>query len=166
MSSIGLRTSVTPMSLSKQLRQNLTDPAQGSGGAVTAASGPWQATANTPHRDKIGAEITELTVERATPGPGSVKSWADSFAGSNTGLLEPLKVQEVDAGRDQALIRSSPPSKQDGATDYYEVKLHGTQKASVKRYRSAESGKRDDIPFTLTHEGIGKLVDGLTQSQK
>lgn len=154
------------MSLSKELRQNLTDPAQGSSGAVTAAAGPWQATATTPHRDKIGAEITEITVERASPGPGSVKSWADSFAGSNTGLLEPLKVQEVDGGRDEALIRSSPPSKQDGATDYYEVKMHGTQKASVKRYRAGETGKREDIPFALTHDSIGKLVDGLTGSQK
>jgi hypothetical protein len=154
------------MSLSKELRQNLTDPAQGSGGTVTAAAGPWQATAATPHRDKIGAEITELTVERAAPGPGTVKSWADSFAGSNTGLLEPLKVQEVDAGRNEALIRSSPPSKEGGGADYYEVKMHGTQKASVKRYRAEGSGKREDIPFSLTHDSIGKLVDGLTGSQK
>src|SRR6185295_2331709 len=98
---------VTPMTLSKELRQSMADPATGD--AVSAAAGPWQATAVMPHRDKIGAEIKELTVERAAPGPGSVKSWADSFAGSNTGLLEPLKVQEVDGTRDEALIRSSPP---------------------------------------------------------
>ena len=95
-----------------------------------------------------------------------MKSWADSFAGSNTGLLEPLAVQEVDGHRDEALIRSSPPSKQDGNTDYYEVKMHGTQKASVKRYRATDVGKRQDIPFSLTHDSIGKLVDGLTESQK
>jgi hypothetical protein len=154
------------MTLSKELRQNLLDPTQGANGAVTAAAGPWQATAATPHRDKIGAEITELTVERATPGPGSVKSWADAFAGSNTGLLEPLKVQEVDAGRDEAIIRSSPPAKQDGGVDYYEVKMHGTQKASVKRYRGGEAGVRQSIPFALTHDSIGKVVDGLTGSQK
>lgn len=155
------------MSLSKQLRQNLTDPAQGAGGSVTATAGPWQATAAAPHRDKVGAEITEITVERAAPGPGSVKSWADSFAGSNTGLLEPLKVQEVDAGRDQAIIRSSPPAKQDGgAVDYYEVKMHGTQKASVKRYRGGEGTARQSIPFALTHDSIGKVVEGLTGSQK
>lgn len=154
------------MSLAKELRQNLNDPAQGSNGTVTAAAGPWQASVAAPHRDKIGAEVTELTVERTAPGPGSVKSWADSFAGSNTGLLEPLKVQEVDGGRDEALIRSSPPSKGDGNTDYYEVKMHGTQKASVKRYRAGDAGKREDIPFSLTHDSIGKLVDGLTGSQK
>lgn len=154
------------MTLAKTLRQNLNDPSHGADGTVTAAAGPWQATASAPHRDKVGAEIQELTVERASPGPGTVKSWADQFAGSNTGLLEPLKVQEVDRGRDEALIRSSPPSKSDGNVDYYEVKMHGTQKASVKRYRATGDGTRQDVPFPLTHDSIGKLVDSLTESQK
>lgn len=154
------------MTLAKKLRQNLTDPAQGSAGTVSASDGPWTASANTPHRDKVGAEIDEITVERSAPGPGSVKSWADSYAGGNTGLLEPLKVQEVDSGLDQAVIRSSPPAKHDGNTDYYEVKMHGTQKASVKRYRAGEKGQRESIPFALTHDSIGKVVDGLTGSQK
>lgn len=154
------------MTLAKNLRQSLNDPSQGSAGRVSATDGTWTASAHTPHRDKIGAEIDELTVERSAPGPGSVKSWADNFAGSNTGLLEPLKVQEVDGGRKEALIRSSPPSKSDAGTDYYEVKMHGTQKASVKRYRANDAGKRDNIPFTLTHDGIEKLVDGLTGSQQ
>ncbi|MEI7683901.1 MAG: hypothetical protein WCL32_02660 [Planctomycetota bacterium] len=153
------------MTLAKNLRQSLTDPNQGQNGPVTASAGPWSATAHTPHRDKVGAEIDELTVERAAPGPGSVKGWADKFAGAATGLLEPLKVQEVDAGKNEALIRSSPPSSNDAGADYYEVKLHGTQKASVKRYH-AEGGKRESIPFTLTHDGVEKLVDGLTGSQK
>lgn len=154
------------MTPAKNLRQSLSDPNLGSSGSVSASAGPWTATANTPHRDKIGAEIDELTVERASPGPGSVKSWADRFTGTNIpGMLEPLKVQEVDAGKNEALIRSSPPSQNDAGTDYYEVKMHGTQKASVKRYH-AEGGKRDPIPFTLTHDGIEKLVDGLTGSQK
>lgn len=151
------------MTLAKNLRQSLADPATGP--SVSATDGPWTATAQSPHHDRIGAELDEFTVERATPGPGSVKSWADKFVGSNTGLLEPLKVQEIDGKRDEALIRSSPPSTQDAGADYYEVKLHGTQKASVKRYH-AEGGKRESVPFPLTHDSIGKLVDGLTGSQE
>jgi hypothetical protein len=131
---------------------------------VTAADGPWTASASTAHRDKVGAEINELTVERNDKGPGDVKAWADNFASKARGLLEPLKVQEVDRTRDEALVRSSPPSQDEGKAEYYEVKMQGTQKASVKRYR-AEEGKRQDIPFSLTHEGIGRLVDDLTGSQ-
>ena len=152
------------MTLAKNLRQALNDPTQSGEGTVAAAAGPWQATASTAHRDKVGAEINELTVERKDPGPGGVKAWADNFANRSRGLLEPLKVHEVDAARGEALVRSTPPAKEDGRTDYYEVKLQGTQKASVKRYRN-EDGKRQDIPFALTHDSVGRLVDDLTGSQ-
>lgn len=153
------------MTLAKTLRQNLNDPNQGIDSPVTASAGDWTANAHAPHRDKVGAEFDELTVQRSAPGPGSVKSWADRFSGSNTGLLEPLKVQEVDAVQDDALIRSSPPHRTDAGVDYYEVRMHGTEKASVKRYRAGDAGRRESIPFTLTHDGVEKLVDSLTGSQ-
>jgi hypothetical protein len=152
------------MTLAKHLNQALNDPANAGSDTVSASAGPWQATASTAHRDKIGAEINELTVERATSGPGNVKGWADNFADRSHGLLEPLKVIEVDNGRDEAMIRSSPPKKADGNTDYYEVKMQATEKASVKRYRH-DGGGRQEIPFTLTHDGIRQLVDDLTGSQ-
>jgi hypothetical protein len=152
------------MTLAKNLRKALTDPATAGEGTVSAAAGPWQATAAAPHRDTIGAEVTEITVERKDPGPGNVHGWADNFAGKARGLLEPLKVLEVDKTRDEAVIRSNPPSKDGSQVDYYEVKMQGTKKASVKRYRN-DAGQRQDIPFTLTHDGLGRLVDDLTGTQ-
>ncbi len=152
------------MTLAKNLKSQLNDPGGASSDTVSATSGPWQATATTAHRDKIGVEVKELVVERSAPGPGDVGTWAGNFADRARGLLEPLALQEVDKSGDAALVRSAPPSPSEGGADYYEVKMHGTQKASVKRYH-AEGGKRQDVPFTLTHEGLGRLVDDLTGSQ-
>jgi hypothetical protein len=152
------------MTLAKNLRKALTDPANAGEGTVSAAAGPWQATASAPRRDSIGAEVNEITVERNDAGPGTVHGWADNFAGKARGLLEPLKVLEVDKTRDEAVIRSNPPSKDGTQVDYYEVKMQGTKKASVKRCRN-EGGQKQDIPFTLTHDGLGRLVDDLTGTQ-
>src|SRR5262245_43338030 len=118
------RRSEKAMTLAKTLKGSLADPAQAGQGTVSAAVGPWSASATTAHRDKVGAEGKELTVERKDPGPGDVKAWADNFAGKARGLLEPLKVLEVDRKKDEALIRSSPPSQEGTQSEYYEVKMH------------------------------------------
>ena len=152
------------MSLAHPLNQSLNDPALAAEPTVTATAGPWQATASTNHRDRIGAELTELAVARATPGPGTVRAWADQFANQSRGLPDPVKLLEVDPSRDEAILRSTP-NKTERRVDYYEVKMQGTSKASVKRY-AATDGKRESIPFTITHEGLGRLVDDLAGSQK
>ena len=81
-----------------------------------------------------------------------------------TGLLEPLKLIEVDATRSEAVLRSETPATRGTSVEYYEVLLRGQQAATLKRYKAPQSGggKRRTVPFALTHEAIAKLAGDLT----
>jgi dienelactone hydrolase len=58
------------------------------------------------------------------------------------------------------------------ARDEAAWKLEGPVAAGLHEYLNnpelnhAEGGKRESVPFSSTHDSIGKLVDGLTGSQK
>ena len=72
-----------------------------------------------------------MTLRRSTPLAGgdaaALRAWADRIAGRARGLLEPLKVIEVDAERDEAILRSDTPAAQGEDRFYYEVHLKGTR---------------------------------------
>ena len=79
------------------------------------------------------------------------------------GLLERLKVHEVDETANTALLRSDTPTVKNDVAGYYEVVLTGTEKASVARYAAdkAAGTKRQRVPFALTHEATAKLADDI-----
>ena len=81
-----------------------------------------------------------------------------------TGLLEALKVIEVDVEHGRALIRSEEPSRRDNVLAYYELTLQGDGGCVMQRYQiSLERGQqRQAVPFDLTHDVLGKLVRDLT----
>jgi hypothetical protein len=81
-----------------------------------------------------------------------------------TGLLEPLKLIEVDATRSEAVLRSETPAQKGDDVQYYEVLLRGTHAATLNRYQAPRTGpgKRRAVPFALTHEAIAKVVGDLT----
>jgi hypothetical protein len=92
----------------------------------------------------------------------TVQSWAEHTAGRVSGLLESLRVVEIDAQRDEAQLRSNEPSRRKKDLYYYEVILKGTQQATVRRYHSLEQGgRREQVAYTLTHESAAKLVADL-----
>jgi hypothetical protein len=137
-------------------RKALSLPIEGSG---------WSVALTADRHDELGSLVWELELRRTAAdvaGANALNSWAQRFAGRATGLLEPLKVVEVDAERSEALLRSDEPSRRSDTLFYYEILLKNNTAAAVRRYRAADgAGKREQIAFALTHEALAKLVGDL-----
>jgi hypothetical protein len=142
---------------------------EGTGPHSLAYSGEngWTTGVTAESTDTVGGRLTDLTVSRpapAEPATGAgLKTWADRIADRTTGLLEPLKLIEVDDARLEAVLRSETPAVRGNSVEYYEVHLRGKRSASLKRYRAtwSGSGKRRAVPFALTHEAIAKVAGDL-----
>jgi hypothetical protein len=138
-------------------RQTLHVAPEGSG---------WALTLGADRADEVGCLVWELALRRTTPAPAgeTVKAWADRVARRVTGLLEPLKVVEVDDPRNEALLRSREAARRGDELFYYELLLKGTAEALLRRYRGAAqpNGRREQVAFPLTHEAVAKLVGDLT----
>ncbi len=119
--------------------------------------------------DAMSCRLAELCVTRsaaAAANEPSLKDWASRVAERVTGLLEPLKMIEVDDHRGQALLRSDQPAQKADDLLYYEVLLHRTGSATVRRYKgSVQPVKRQAVGFALTREALGKLVEDLAATK-
>lgn len=139
-------------------RQHCIVPDEGAGWVVTLAA---------DRSDELGCLVWELAVQRSA-GPlgddaGALRAWADRIAARATGLLEPLRVVEVDVPRLQAQLRSQSPSVRDEHGFYYEVILTAAGAAAFRRYRAAQGDQhRVQVAFALTHEALAKLAADLT----
>lgn len=132
---------------------------------VDDAAGGWRATVHADVVETVGVRLREVSVARLAPlaSPVPVADRARAVAARVTGLLEPLRLVEVDAQQDVAQLRSDTPAVKGENLAYYEVTLHGHGAAQVSRYEATPNqGKRRAVPFTLTHEALGKLVRDLT----
>jgi hypothetical protein len=128
----------------------------------------WTVGITAESADTVGCRLTELAVARPAPVKPStaadLKRWAGRTVARATGLLEPLKLIEMDAARSEAVLRSETPAQRGTSIEYYEVLLRGRQAATLKRYKASRTGtgKRRAVPFALTHEAIAKLAGDLT----
>ena len=132
---------------------------------VDDPAGGWRATVRADVVETVGCRLREVSVARLAPlaNPAPLADRAERLASRVTGLLEPLRVVEVDAQQDVAQLRSDSPAVKGEGLAYYEVTLHGHGAAQVSRYEATHhGGKRRQVPFTLTHEALGKLVRDLT----
>jgi hypothetical protein len=139
-------------------RQTLNVPDEGAGWTVSLAA---------DRADELGCLVWEMTVRRSAPLSGgdaaALRAWSDRAARRARGLLEMLKVVEVDAERDEALLRSDSPAARGEDRFYYEIHLKGTGVAVVRRYRgSLTPGKREQVAFALTHEALARLAADLS----
>jgi hypothetical protein len=124
----------------------------------------WAAAVTVERQESVGCQVWEVALrytgaDRATDLPG----WAEGVAQRVTGLLEPLSVVEVDRPRNEALLRSTPPSRRGDDVFYYEVHLKGTRDASLRRYHASHQPKhpREQIPFAITHEALARVIGDL-----
>ena len=133
--------------------------------AVETPEAGWTANLTADKADSLSCLVWELTLSRTGDAPEglTIRAWAEGVAKRATGLLEPLRVLEMDATRGEALLRSDSPAKKGERLAYYEVKLFGTDRAVVRRFTGSrtESG-REQIAFALTHEVLAKLVGDIT----
>jgi hypothetical protein len=143
-----------------------TGPGRHSWGKAFPEHG-WAVSLAADRAETLGCLAWELTVQRsAEPAPRvELRPWADRVAGRVTGLLEPLRLLEVDEARGEAVLRSDAPARKGEALFYYEVKLEAAGRATVRRFQaSQEPGhRREQVGFALTHEALAKLADDLTR---
>lgn len=155
------------MTLAETLPERLAEwKPEGTGRHSWAGSDDgWDVRLTADRNDDVGAKVWDLELTRTGDAPpgATVRGWADKIAGTAAGLLEPLALHEVDAGANEALLRSKTPTKKGDAVGYYEVKLTGTTSAKVSRYAADTKAKtgREQVPFALTHEAIGNLAGAI-----
>jgi hypothetical protein len=115
--------------------------------------------------DTLGCLVWELILTRTSDAPAglTLKGWADGIAARVSGLMEDLKVLEVDDVRHEALLRSDGPTAKGDDRLYYEVHLRGLTHATVRRYKGsrATSTRREQVAFALTHEVLAKLAEDV-----
>ena len=132
--------------------------------AATFPSSGWTVGLAADKTDTLSCLVWELSLTRTEDAPQNltIKAWAAQVADRVTGLLEPLKVHEVDETRQEAILRSEGPAQKGDAVAYYEVRLSELCNAVVRRYSASKvvSG-RSQVAFALTHEAIAKLAGDL-----
>jgi hypothetical protein len=157
------------MTLNETVLQKLADwrpPAGRQTLNLPGGAAGWSVALTADRHDELGSLVWELTLDRTGVAPAGwgLAEWAAAVAERVTGLLEALKVVEVDSVRDEALLRSHEPARRGEKLFYYEVLLRGTRSALVRRYQAiAEgNGRREQVTFALTQEALAKLVGDLT----
>src|SRR5438105_2288867 len=93
-------------------RQSLAIAEEGTG---------WSVQLSANRNDVLGCLAWEIIVRRmAVPAPPGLDlaGWADGIARRVTGLLESLRVVEVDVPRNEALLRSDQPTQRGQAVIY------------------------------------------------
>ena len=133
---------------------------------VSDASGGWSAAVTAECVDVVGCRLWELTLRRTTEAPSDeLETRAEQFCQRVTGLLEPLRLVEVDAPRQSRCCAASNRDSSATTRFYYEVLLDGNGGATVRRYQTPNAGepRRRQVAFTLTHEALAKLVRDLAQ---
>jgi hypothetical protein len=154
------------MTLEETLLQNLAEWRFDNGRQTLTVAHPetgWTVAVVADCGESVGCRLWELNLSRPEAVPSAnLKTRAERLAGQATGLMEPLRLIEVDAHGDTALLRSAAPQKRGDDLFYYEVLLRSAG-AGVRRYQSSTKGDaRQQIAFPLTHEALAKLGADLT----
>lgn len=124
----------------------------------------WTVSITADRCEGLGCQLWEVAVRRppAEP-PLDLHVWAQRLEQANTGLLELFKLIEIDASRQIAQLRSEAPAHRGEHLQYYELIMEAQGAATLRRYQSQYgNGKRDQIPFVLTHEVLARLATLLT----
>jgi hypothetical protein len=124
----------------------------------------WTVTVDAGHVEALGCRVWEVRLQRSSlVAAADLKGQAETVASRVTGLLEPLRLVEVDAAGGAALLRSAKAAAWGDGLFYYELVL-GADSAMLRRYQApgTESPHRQQVPFTLTHEVLAKLVTDLS----
>ena len=155
------------MTLPENLLPKLSEWHPAGGGrhslSVAAPDAGWAAHLTADKADTLSCLVWELAVARTGEPPAglTLRAWADGVAGRVTGLLEPLKVLEVDDTRGEALLRSESPAAKGERLAYYEVRLFDRSRAEVRRFAATRAGGREQVAFALTHEVLAKLAGDI-----
>lgn len=156
-------------SLAEAVQQSLSEWKPTGGGRHTLAQAypdaGWALTATFEKAEALGGSAWELALDRTgdVPQGFTLNMWAEGVAERVSGLLETLKVHEIDELEGVALLRSEGPQVRGSNRNYYEVTLEGVAQATLQRFRgdTTPGSRRERIAFALTYESIGQVVAGI-----
>jgi hypothetical protein len=126
----------------------------------------WAVHLTADRNDSLACLAWELSLASVGEPPArTLKAWAAAIEQNTSGLMEDLRVLEIDADRDEAQLRSDAPTRRGPIAAYFEVTLHGPEKAVLRRYEAdtARGAKRQQVPFAMTHELLAKLISDLVR---
>jgi len=120
--------------------------------------------------DSMSSSVREIRINVPSlvgAGFDTLKQWAENLSNRVTYLLENIGPLELDSAAGQVLIRSNPPNRQSGTTEFYEVLLqsHADGHFSLRRY-SARQGTpgKTQVDLSVTHEVLEKLICDLVET--
>jgi hypothetical protein len=153
------------MTLSDTLLPKLSEwrPTGSGRHSMTHSARGWTVGLTAEKADSLSCLVWELALQPAEPPePVALADWAAAVARRATGLMEPLTIHEIDTGCGEAVLRSTSPSAKADALAYYEIRLHATGRAVVRRFHgSMAKPGREQVAFALTHEVLAKLADDV-----
>jgi hypothetical protein len=156
------------MTLDETLLQRLADwrPDSPRQTLTVEDAGGWAVELTADRVETVGARLWEVALRRLVPleSPAPLAEQAGRIAARVTGLLEPLRLVERDAGLGLAQMRSCAPAARGEELAYYEVVRRADGATHVRRYLQGAGGKRQQVAFTLTLEALGKLVADLASA--
>jgi hypothetical protein len=134
--------------------------------AAVEADG-WRADVTADAVDTVGAKLWEVALQRTAPeaNPAPLAEQAARIAARVTGLMEPLRLVELDPAHDVAQLRSAAPAAKGESLYYYEVERRTDGRSKLRRFQAGNAAaKREQVPFALTHEALAKLVSDLASA--
>lgn len=126
----------------------------------------WSVQLAADKADTLSCLLWEVSLARTSEVPAqfSLRDWAARVASRVTGLMEPLRVLEVDDARGEAVLRSDTPAKKGERVAYYEVRLANGTTATVRRFHASRTASgREQVAFAITHEALAKLASDIAQ---
>ena len=149
--------------LSTQLDAELARLAPGGGAASLAADNNVALAAELAAIETLGVSLSHLALDvphLAGASQATLEQWGRDLCDRVTYLLEGLGPLEFDPQKNELLIRSVPPSRDAGATSYFEVMLTaaGNGAFTLARYRTTPGSGRTREDVALTRETLHRLV--------
>lgn len=121
-------------------------------GTVAADDGEVRAEVDVADVDRLGVSVRGVRVRG--PVGRDLRDTVERLPDALGVLSEPVTPVEVDPTLGGAVLRSPPKRR-----EFYEVRTDGRE-VSVERHRIGPEG-RARVPFTLTREQLGRLVEGV-----
>lgn len=146
------------MSLKEVLDEAL-DAHEGSG-EVHAADGEHSATLDVEQVGPIGIRIRKLCVKRP---PLDVGEAAEAYPERMRALGEPLKPIEIDRRLGGTTLRTKPESMRNG--EFFDVEVRSDGQTGIRRLKVDEAGDRREIPWSMTRDQLGRLLDDLDEDE-
>ena len=154
------------MTLENTLLERLSEwqPPAGRQELFVAGNG-WNTTVTADRSDVLGCLTWELQLQSEGALAVELENWAKAAADRVTGLMEPLKVVEVDTTRKLAQLRSEAPLQRGKKKMYYELMLSQSGNATLRRFAKTDGAAgREQVAFAITHEALAKVAYDVAEA--